>query len=105
MGQLLMRLKSLDNIPDTPLPDGLSVETAGENAAREWEWIVNSAFQEKYSFDMMTGDAECEYRPERVLFARCFGQSAATASAYRGNEYPGEGYLHMVATLSLIHIS
>lgn len=98
MGQLLMRLKSLDNIPDTPLPDGLSVETAGENAAREWEWIVNGAFQEKYSFDMMTGDAECEYRPERVLFARCFGQSAATASAYRRNEYPGEGYLHMVAT-------
>ena len=98
MGQLLMRLKNLDNIPDTPLPDGLSVETAGENAAREWEWIVNSAFQEKYSFDMMTGDAECEYRPERVLFARCFGQSAATASAYRRNEYPGEGYLHMVAT-------
>lgn len=96
--QLAMRLGTLENLPEIELGIGMSVEPAGEHAAQEWEWIVENAFQMKADYNMMINDPS--YKPERIFFARCFGQSAATASAYRNDAFPGEGCLHMVATHS-----
>lgn len=94
--QLVMRLSTLEHLPEIELKDGFSLHTEQPGSDACWEWIESAAFGQPLKYDAMR--AEAAYAPERVWFVREHSQDVASASAFRRDQYPGEGYLHMVAT-------
>ena len=95
--QLVMKLADLEQIPPLVLPEGYQIHTADVHSREVWEAIVESAFDAKIDY------TEKLDRPALVPETRCWfvtvnGTDVATASSYNNKDYPGLGFLHMVAT-------
>jgi predicted dehydrogenase len=95
--QLVMRYPDTAKLPSIVLPDGYAIHTERKDSIPAWESIVESSFGKPafYSDKIITRPGYC---PERVYFVSIEGKDVATATSYNHKDYPGEGFLHMVAT-------
>lgn len=94
--QVLMIRPNLDNLPPLCLPPYYAIHSGSKESIPAWEAICESAFGGHSDY------AEKTNRPgltsERILFVQIQGKDVATAASYDHKDYPGLGFLHMVAT-------
>lgn len=95
--QLYMR-RDLEDLPPMILPEGMSFHTQDEQSAAVWEAMISESFGFPVSYEkvIVEGDG---FRPENVFFLCENGQEIATTTAAEKAQFPGEGWLRMVASL------
>ena len=96
--QLFMRLKTLENLPETTLDEGFSCRHFLPGDETTWEHITKTV-----GFDMNFNESiksEPFFVPERVWFVCHNDKPIATATAWVYKDEPEKtGYVHMVAAL------
>ena len=96
--QLFMRRDNLDNLPPLALKEGFGLHTHVEGQEAVWEEIVEKAFNHHYSFkDWLLPRGG--YRPEYILYVSNNGKDVATAMGTENPQFPGEGWLRMIAAV------
>ena len=93
--QLFMRKKSMDEIPAIVLPEGFVLHTHEPGHEGDWETLIERSFGSHFDFAKSLTERR-GYRPEHVFYLSKSGRELATASAIEKDEFPGEGWLHMV---------
>lgn len=93
--QLVMIRPDLENLPPLRLPPYYAIHSGCKESIPAWEDIVESAFG--WHADYAEKTNRPGLTPERVLFVQIHGRDVATAASYDHKDYPGLGFLHMVA--------
>lgn len=93
--QLFMRKSDMENIPETVLPDGITLHTHADGNEKEWENLIENSFGSHFDFANSLTNRK-GYKPEHVFYLSRDGIDVATASAIEKQEFPNEGWLHMV---------
>lgn len=96
MRQVVMRHEDLEHLPELILPENYRIHTADVDCVAAWEAIVESSFEAHCDYSDKT--ARPGWSPERMYFVEINGVDVATATSYDHPDYPGYGFLHMVAT-------
>ena len=92
--QLMMRHKDLGSLPELSLPEDMEIRTHREGDEKDWEALIEDAFDHPYSFSFLT--SRPEYDPKTVFYLLKNGRKIATTTAVENPLYPGEGWLRMV---------
>ena len=92
--QLIMRHPDLSKVPPLSLPAGVTLRTHRSGDEKNWEEIIESAFEHHFDFDFLMNAGD--YAPEKVLYLWKGGKAIATATAVENSRYPGEGWFRMV---------
>ena len=96
--QLLMRLKSLDSLPELAIPSGFNLRFFKEGDEAAWEHIVKTTLF-PMEFEKSIRSAAF-YKDERVWFICHEDVPVATAIAWLNDRFPETtGYVHMVGAL------
>ena len=96
MGQLVLRIKDLSNLPEIVLPEGYGIHTARLDSKRVWEKIIESSFDMHEDFDVKMDRPNLTR--DRIFFVEIEGVDVATCCFYDHWDYQGEAFLHMLAT-------
>lgn len=98
--QIFMRHPDITSLPPFALPYGCSLHGHIENETenKKWEDLIEKSFERYFSFEELLINWK-GYKPEYVLYLSKDGKDIATASAVESEDYPNEGYIHMVATM------
>lgn len=98
--QIFMRHPDITNFQPIALPYGCGLHGHIENEKenKKWEDLTEKAFERYFSFEELLINWK-GYKPEYVLYLSKDGKDIATASGVESEDYPNEGYVHMVATL------
>jgi len=96
--QLLMLLEDTSKLPPLFLPAGYTLHNHVEGRDEPiWERIVEDSFGSFFSFEGFLIKAG-GYKPEHVLYISVNGEDISTTTAVENPNYPGYGWLRMVAT-------
>lgn len=99
--QLFMRHPDLSQLPPLAMPYGFSLHShteKSESADKSWEHIIEKSFETHCSFEESVRK-HFGYKPEYVLYVAENGKDISTSAALEKENFPGEGYIHMVGTL------
>lgn len=99
--QLHMRKTDMDNIPNMPIPNGLSIHTHHPGQEKNWEALVKKAFGMEFSFNRLFTDATDYvggYDPSHTFYVEKDGKDIATATGMEKDTFKGEGWFRMVGT-------
>ena len=96
--QLFMRHEDLSKLPPFFLPGGYSLHSYSENDEEVWEEIMEKAFGIHFTFEANMKNWK-GYNPEKLMFLEKDGRDIASAAGFEKEEFPGEGWLHMVGTV------
>ena len=77
--QLIMRHPDLSKVPPLSLPAGVTLRTHRSGDEKNWEEIIESAFEHHFDFDFLMNAGD--YAPEKVLYLWKGGKAIATATA------------------------
>ena len=93
--QLFMRKTDMENIPEIILPEGIILHTHIPGHEADWETLIERSFGSHFGFDSSLTSRK-GYKPEHVFYLSRGKKELATTSAIEKDEFPGEGWLHMV---------
>lgn len=96
--QLFMRHPDLSKLPPLTLSCGYYLHNFSENDKKSWEEIMEKAFDRFFSFEEHIRNWK-GYKPENIMFLMKDGKNVASASGVEKEEFPNEGWLHMVGAL------
>lgn len=95
--QLIMRNSTMEQLPPLYLPHGVSLHNHVEGSEKNWEELIERAFEQHFSFDDFIRNKDI-YKPENVLYLSKDGRDIATTTVTENANFPREGWLRMVAT-------
>ena len=100
MRQLLMKRARLDDLPEAPrLPAGCSLRACRESDLPSLANLLRLAFDdESWDVDRVRRDLFDAPDVVTIHIVVCGKDVLATASSRRTADYPGDGYLHWVAS-------